>query len=220
MLGLLGKKKGMTQIFSANGDVVPVTVVEVGPCTVVQKKTQKTDGYSALQIGYEIRRPKNMSKAERGHLEKKGLPLFTHLGEFRVDDVAPFSAGDKLFASGFKAGDMVDVRGLTKGRGFQGVMKRHGKHGGPAAHGSDFHRRPGSIGMRSYPGRVFKNTRLPGHMGDTYVTIKNLEVVGVRPDDNVLLVRGAVPGARESLLEVVLSSDKLESRPELKGART
>lgn len=219
MLGLLGKKKGMTQVFSADGDVVPVTVVEVGPCTVVQKKTKETDGYAALQIGYKIRRPKGMPKAERGHLEKKGLPLFTHLGEFRFDDVAPFNAGDKLLVNGFKAGDMVDVRGLTKGRGFQGVMKRHGKHGGPAAHGSDFHRRPGSIGMRAYPGRVLKNTRLPGHMGDVYVTIKNLEVIEVRPDDNVLLIRGAVPGARESLLEVVLSKEKLESRPELKGAK-
>jgi len=216
MLGLIGKKKGMTQIFDQNGDYVPVTVVELGPCVVVQKKTVDSDGYNALQLGYASKRASRMTKAMRGHFEKKSLPLFAHLKEFRMDDVTAFNQGDELCVSGFKAGDMVAVSGFSKGRGFQGVMKRHGKHGGPAAHGSDFHRRPGSIGMRTWPGRVFKNTRLPGHMGDTAVTIKNLQVAAVMPEENAILIRGAIPGCREGLVEVVLSKGCISERAELK----
>jgi len=218
MLGLIGKKKGMTQIFDEHGDVVPVTVVELGPCTVVQKKTEDTDGYNALQLGFGISKPGRMTKARRGHCEKKGLPLFTHLKEFRTNDVENFASGDKLLVTGFKVGDTIDVTGVSKGRGFQGVIKRHNKHGGPASHGSGFHRRPGSIGMRTFPRRVFKNMKLPGHMGDECVTIKNLVVAGVRSDDNVILIRGAIPGTREGFVEVILKNEMLEGRPELKKA--
>lgn len=216
MLGLLGKKKGMTQFFNGKGDLVPSTVVELGPCTVVQKKTKDTDGYDALQLGFEIKRPKGVTKAMRGHFEKKGLPLYTHLKEFRTEKASEFNVGDELLVTGFKVGDIIDVRGRTKGRGFQGVMKRHGKHGGPGSHGSGFHRSPGSIGMRTSPARVFKNMKLPGHMGDENVTTSHLEVVGVRPEDNILIIRGAVPGCREGLLEIVLSKGLLEDRTELK----
>jgi len=214
----MGRKKGMTQIFGDNGNQIPVTVIEVGPCTVTQKRTTESDGYNALQLGFGITKPKRMSKPRRGHLEKKGLPLFTWLKEFRTDNVGNFEAGDELWVGGFKAGDKVHVRGLSKGRGFQGVIKRHGKHGGPASHGSHLHRRPGSIGMRTSPARVFKNTRLPGHMGDEAVCVKNLEVVAVRTDENILLLRGAVPGSKEGFLTITPSDVEFETRPELKSS--
>jgi large subunit ribosomal protein L3 len=215
MLGLMGKKLGMTQVFKDNGDVVPVTVVELGPCTVVQKKTVETDGYNALQLGWRVTTPKRMNKAERGHLEKRKLPLFSVLKEFRTDRAAEFEIGQELCATGFKAGDTVHVSGVTKGRGFQGVMKRHGKHGGPASHGSDFHRRPGSIGMRTWPGHVLKNMKLPGHMGDVAITTKNLEIVSVRPEDNAVLIKGALPGANSGMVVVYCADKSFETRPEL-----
>ncbi|MFH0799864.1 MAG: 50S ribosomal protein L3 [Pseudomonadota bacterium] len=217
MLGLMGKKLGMTQVFTGEGDIVPVTAVEVGPCTVVQKKTSETDGYNALQLGFGITRPGRMNKARRGHLEKKGLPLFTHLKEFRTEFVANFEVGQELSVAGFKPGDTVHVSGVSKGRGFQGVIKRHGKHGGPGSHGSDFHRRPGSIGMRTWPGHVLKNMKLPGHMGDVAVTTKNLEVVAVRTDDNVLLIKGAIPGCNSGMVVVMPAEKDFETRPELKS---
>ncbi len=210
MLGLIGKKMGMAQIFGEDGSQIPVTVVVAGPCAVVQKKTKETDGYNAVQLGFEKANPRRLSKAVRMHQEKKGLEPFVHLREFRTD--AGLEVGQLLTVGTFKVGDTVDVVGTTKGRGFQGVIKRHGKHGGPASHGSDFHRRTGSIGMRTWPGRVFKNTRLPGHMGVDRVTIKNLEVVGVRPDDNALLIKGAVPGARNGLITVINRTKDFEKR--------
>ena len=216
MLGLMGEKLGMTQIFNDSGDVVPVTAVKIGPCAVVQKKTKETDGYNAIQLGFGITKPRRMSKARRGHLEKKGLPLFTYLKEFRTEVVGNFEVGEELCVSGFKPGDIVRVSGVTKGHGFQGVMKRHGKHGGPASHGSDFHRRPGSIGMRTWPGHVLKNMKLPGHMGNVNVTTKNLEVVAVRPQDDVILIKGALPGARSGLLVVTPDAAEFETRAELK----
>jgi large subunit ribosomal protein L3 len=219
MLGLLGKKLGMTQIFGDDGSQIPVTVVHAGPCAVVQKKTKETDGYNALQLGYEKANPKRLAKACRMHQEKKGLEPFVHLREFRTDAAGEFEVGQILTVGCFKVGDIVDVIGTTKGRGFQGVIKRHGKHGGPASHGSDFHRRTGSIGMRTWPARIFKNTRLPGHMGVDRVTIRNIEVVGVRPDDNVLLLRGGLPGARSGMLIVVNRAHDFEKRPELKGKK-
>lgn len=218
MLGLLGKKKGMTQVIKADGEMIPVTVIELGPCTVVECKTKEKHGYTALQLGFCVaKRPSNVTKAMRGHYEKKGLPIYTELGEFRCDCVENFKVGDELCVTGFKPGDLVDIRGTVKGRGFQGVMKRHGKHGGPAAHGSDFHRRPGSIGMRAWPGRVFKNMKLPGHMGTNLVTTQNLEVVDVRADDNVILVKGAVAGTKSGLVMVSVREDKtLADRAEFK----
>lgn len=215
MLGLMGKKMGMTQVFGADGEQIPVTVVELGPCTVTQKMTTDLEGYNAIQLGWGMTRPHRMSKARRGHLEKRGLPLFSHLKEFRTEHVADFEVGQELVVSGFRVGDTVHVSGVTKGRGFQGVIKRHGKHGGPASHGSDFHRRPGSIGMRTWPGHVLKNMKLPGHMGDVHVTTKNLTVVGVRPQDNALLVRGCLPGTRGGLVVVYCAEQNFETRTEL-----
>ena len=219
MLGLLGRKLGMTQLFDADGAMVPVTVLEVGPCTVVQCKGAGAEGYDGLQLGFGSTKPKRISKPQRGHFTKRGLELFRHLGEFRTEHVGEFEVGDVLCVAGFEKGDKVNVRGVTKGRGFQGVIKRWGKHGGPASHGSDFHRRPGSIGMRTWPARIFKNTRLPGHMGCNAVTVRNLEVVEVRPDDNVLLVKGAIPGPRNGFVVVTPAAGGLESRPNLKRAK-
>ncbi len=216
MMGLLGKKIGMTQVFAEDGELTAVTAVEVGPCTVVQKKAAETDGYDALQVGFGRAKAKRMPKALRAHFEKKGLPLATSLREFRTVRASEFAVGDELVAAGFKAGDIVDVSGITKGRGFQGVIKRHGKHGGPAAHGSDFHRRPGSIGMRTWPGRVPKNMKLPGHMGSVNRTIKGLKIVAVRPEDNVILIKGALPGCRGGMLVIKATDESFETRPELR----
>ncbi len=216
MLGFLAKKKGMTQIFDDRGNIIPVTVLEAGPCTVVQVKTEETDGYNSIQIGFEVNpKAKNVNRAMKGHFEKNKVPYLRHVKEFRVDS-SMFNPGDTLYANAFQVGDIVDVRGMSKGRGFQGVMKRHGKHGGPATHGSHFHRTPGSIGMRTWPRRVFKNMKLPGHMGCDNVCIKNLEVVSVR-DNNIILIKGAVPGAKESIVELKLSKGLLENRENLKN---
>lgn len=212
MLGLIGKKLGMAQIFAEDGSQIPVTVVLAGPCSVVQKKTKETDGYNALQLGFEKANPRRLTKAYRMHQEKKGVEPFVHLREFRTETAAEFEVGQTITVGAFKVGDIVDVVGTTKGRGFQGVIKRHGKHGGPASHGSDFHRRTGSIGMRTWPARVFKNTRLPGHMGVDRVTIRNIEVAGIRPDDNVLLLKGGLPGAKNGMLIVVNRAADFESR--------
>lgn len=209
-LGLIGKKIGMTQIFGKNSELIPVTVLQVGPCTVIQKKTKEKDGYEALQFGFgSVKRKERLTKPRRGHFEKKNLECFTTLKEFREFGPQPFEVGQIVKVDLFQAGDTVHVQGMTKGRGFQGVIKRHGKHGGPDAHGSDFHRRPGSIGMRTWPGRVLKNMKLPGRMGYEKVMIRNLTVVDVKPEDHLLLVRGAVPGARGGLVVVTKRTEKL-----------
>lgn len=216
MLGLMGTKLGMAQLFGEEGEQIPVTVVRVGPCTVTQKKTVEKEGYDALQLGFGRAVPRRMAKARRGHLEKRGLPLFVHLREFRTERVGDFEVGQELVVSGFQPGDVVQVAGVSKGRGFQGVIKRHGKHGGPASHGSDFHRRPGSIGMRTWPGHVLKNMKLPGHMGCVRVTTKNLRVVAVRSEDDALLIRGAIPGARGGLVIVSCAKKDFAGRPSLR----
>jgi large subunit ribosomal protein L3 len=215
MLGLMGKKLGMTQVFAADGSFVPVTVLEVGPCTVVQRKTKETDGYDALQLGFGEAKPKRLNKPQRGHLEKKGLKHFQVLREFRTASAGKFEIGQVLSVKGFKTGDVIDVIGTSKGRGYQGVIKRHGKHGGFMSHGSDFHRRPGSTGMGTWPGRLFKNTRLPGHMGVDRVTVKNISVVEVRAEDNVLLIKGAVPGPKDGYILVVSQDANFENRENL-----
>lgn len=192
----------MTQIFDETGAALPVTVVEAGPCTVVQTKNEKTDGYGAIQLGFETAKGHRLNKSQKGHFEKKKTALFRRLKEFRFAGVENFATGQVLTVAGFQTGDVVEILGVTKGRGFQGVIKRHGKQGGPDAHGSDFHRRPGSIGMRTWPGRVLKNMRLPGRMGGDWVKTKNLKIVGVNPQENLLLVHGAVPGSREGLVVI------------------
>ncbi len=199
--GLIGIKLGMTQIFTADGRVIPVSVVEAGPCRVVTKKTVERDGYEAVQLSFKEVKEKYLTMPLLGHFKKNGIPPSKYLVEFK-GDIAPLKIGQEVGVDIFKEGDMIDVTGVTKGKGFQGVVKRHKFAGGPATHGSMFHRAPGSIGSSSYPSRVRKNKRLPGHMGNKRRTVQNLEIVGVRKEDNILLIRGAVPGSRGSLVMV------------------
>jgi len=193
---LLGKKIGMTQIYDAQNVLVPVTVVEAGPCPVVQVKTVENDGYNAVQIGFGAKKPKNASKAEQNHAAKAGLAQTPRvLGEVRLAEAPTVKVGDIITVTAFQEGQFVDVIGVSKGKGFQGVVKRFRVAGGPAAHGSMFHRRIGSIGMRQTPGRSWKNQRMPGHMGSVQRTVQNLKVVKVIAEKNLILVKGAVPGA-------------------------
>ena len=193
---ILGKKIGMTQVYNAQNVLVPVTVVEAGPCPVVQIKTIQVDGYNAVQIGFSKQKTKNASKAEKNHAAKAGLEDAPRvLSEVRLDAPSINKIGDVITVSTFTEGQLVDVTGVTKGKGFQGVVKRFRVAGGPATHGSMFHRRIGSIGMRQTPGRVFKNQAMPGHMGQLQVTMQNLIIVKVLPEKNLILVKGAIPGA-------------------------
>ena len=202
MKGIIGKKIGMTQIFDEKGNVIPVTVIETAGNVVTQVKTVETDGYNSIQLGYGEVKSKHINKPLEGHFKKAGVENKKHLREFRTEDVANYKVGDEVKTDIFAAGDKVDVQGTSKGKGFQGVIKRHGQHRGPMGHGSMYHRRPGSMGATSTPGRVFKGKKLPGHMGRVTVTIQNLEVVKVDTDKNVLLVKGSVPGAKGAILKV------------------
>jgi large subunit ribosomal protein L3 len=197
---LLGKKVGMTRVYDAQNVLVPVTVVEAGPCPVVQVKTTDSDGYNAVQIAYGEKREKLLSRAEVGHLKKHGIAekCYAHLAEVRLSGAPGVKSGDVVTVANFAEGSFVDVIGTSKGRGFQGVIKRHGMAGGPAAHGSMFHRRVGSIGMRMTPGRTLPGQRMPGHLGNKQRTVQNLQVVKVLPEKNVLLIRGGIPGANGS----------------------
>ena len=196
MLGLIGKKIGMTQVFDDQGSLMPVTVVEANPCPVVQVKDGASDGYSALKVGFQEVPDHRVNRPERGAFEKVDVAPHKHLREFRIDDVSGYAAGDLLNVDIFEAGERVDVTGRSKGKGFQGGVKRHGFKGGPKTHGqSDRHRAPGSIGQSSTPSRVFKGTRMAGHMGDRQVTVKGLRVVRVDKERNLILLKGAVPGA-------------------------
>jgi large subunit ribosomal protein L3 len=214
-LGLLARKRGMTQVFGNDGNVIPVTVLEAGPCTVVQVKSQASDGYEALQIGFEPKK-KNVTKPMAGHFKKANVPASRGLREVRLKSTEGYQVGQTLTADVFKPGELVDVSGVTKGQGFQGGVKRHGWSGGDATHGSMFHRAPGSIGASSDPSRVFPGHRLPGRMGAEPRTISHLEVVRVLPDQNLLLVKGAVPGATGGLV-LVRKSVKL-SKAQQKAA--
>ena len=199
MKGILGRKIGMTQIFTEAGEVVPVTVVEAGPVVVTQVKTIETDGYNAVQVGFVDAKEKSLNKPQKGHLAAANT-LKKHLKEFRVESVDAYTVGQEIKADVFAAGEMIDVTGISKGKGFQGPIKRHGQSRGPESHGSRYHRRPGSMGACSYPGRVFKNKKLAGHMGSVKVTVQNLEVVRVDADKNFILVKGAIPGAKGSVV--------------------
>ena len=194
--GILGKKIGMTQFFDDEGRVVPVTVLQAGPCVVVQRKNVARDGYEAIQVGLvDFMREKLVKKPQRGHFAKAGVAPMRFLREFRLEDGdEAFQPGDRILAEHFKPSEKVSITGTSKGKGFQGVVKRHGFRGGRKTHGSMFHRAPGSIGQSAWPSRVFKGVRLPGRMGGNRVTVSGLEIVEVHPDDNVILVRGAVPG--------------------------
>lgn len=198
MKGILGKKIGMTQVFTEDGRLVPVTVIEAGPAKVVQKKGKDKDGYETLQVGFDIiRKEKNVTKPMKGHFKKTSSPVFRFLREI---DMEGFNAGDDIAVDIFSKGEKVSVIGTSKGKGFQGVMKRHNYSGGPGSHGSMFNRAPGSMGASSFPSRVWKNTALPGHMGNDRVTIKNIEIFDVRKEQNLMLVKGAVPGANGGYL--------------------
>jgi len=201
---LLGKKVGMTQIYDGDNAIVPVTVVEAGPCPVVQVKTLETDGYNAVQLGFGPQKEHRLTKADLGHAKKAGVNGHSRLAEVRLKDAATLKAGDVVTVTSFKEGQYVDVIGETKGKGFQGVVRKHGVSGGPAAHGSMFHRRIGSIGMRQTPGRTWKNQAMPGHMGSVRRTVQNLKVVKIIEEKNLILIKGAVPGANGS--DVVIRS--------------
>lgn len=201
--GIIGKKVGMTQIFAPDGTVTPVTVIKAGPCVVVQRKTVSTDGYEAVQLGLvEEKAPRKTNKPMAGHFKKAGLPPTRVLRELRLEAGDGVNVGDQVLASAFAANDKVDIIGTSKGRGFAGFVKRHGFGGGRATHGSMFHRAPGSIGASAYPSRVIKGTRMAGHMGVERNTIRNLKIVQVNVEENLILVKGAVPGPNGAVVVI------------------
>ncbi len=205
--GLIGKKLGMTQLFWDDGSVIPVTAIEAGPCVVIQKKVQGTDGYDAIQLGFDRVKEKAVTKPLKGHFKKADRGSFRILREFRLESIDEYDVGSELNVDIFQVGEYVDVVGTTRGRGFAGVVKRYGFKGGKATHGSMFHRAPGSIGASAWPSRVFKGKRLPGHMGNRRQTVQNLMVVGVRPEENIILVKGAVPSSTNG---IVLIKDSIK----------
>jgi large subunit ribosomal protein L3 len=212
MLGLIGRKIGMTQVFDPKGELIPVTVIQAGPCTVVQTRTAARDGYAALQLGFAEKKPQRSTKAYRNHCLKAGKGVFAVLHEFVPADDTAYTVGQEITVeSVFKPGDRIDVGGTTKGRGFTGVIKRHRFSGFPGSHGThEYFRHGGSIGNRSFPGRVFKGKRMAGQYGNEGVTTQNLEVIAVRPAEHLLLVRGCVPGARNGVVVI---------HPAVKGMR-
>ena len=199
---ILGKKLGMTQLFDENGALIPVTVVEAGPCRVIQKKTVENDGYEAVQIGYGEKKEKHTTKPMQGHFKKAGAGYMKYLRELKLESAGEMNVGDEIKADVFVAGDKVDATAISKGKGFQGAIKRHGQHRGPMTHGSKYHRHAGSNGACSDPSKVFKGKKMPGHMGHKKVTTQNLVVVRVDAEKNLLLVKGAVPGPKKSLVTV------------------
>ena len=202
MKGIIGKKLGMTQIFLEDGTRVPVTVIQAGPCYVVQKKTADHDGYSAVQVGFESVAAANVNKPYLGHCTKSGHGVFRHLREFKNDQVESMNVGDEITVNEFMVDDVIDVTGTSIGKGFQGVIKRWNFKGGRASHGSRFHRAPGSIGASATPSRVFKNKKMPGQMGNAQVTVQRLKIVRVDAADNLLLIKGAVPGHKNSIITI------------------
>ena len=201
--GMMGKKLGMTQIFTADGRRVPVTIIEAGPCVVLQKKTVATDGYDAVQVGFGEKAAHRVSKPQLGHFKKAGKGAFATLREFSADNVDEFNVGDEITCGTlFKIGDIVDVTGTSKGKGFQGVIKRWNFAGGRMSHGSHFHRAPGSIGCSAWPSRVFKGKKMAGQMGNERSTIQNLAIVDVRPDENLIYIKGAIPGPRNGVVMI------------------
>jgi large subunit ribosomal protein L3 len=200
--GLLGRKLGMTSIFINDGRYVPVTVVELGPCVVTQIKRMATDGYNALQLGFMRKKGSHTNQPLKGHFEKSGGQYFSHIKEFAADEPESYTLGQTLSVEMFSVGDIVEVTGKTKGRGFAGVIKRHGFHGGKKSHGSHSHRIPGSVGCSAWPAKVIRGKKMPGHYGNERRTIRNLEVVGIRPEKNLIMIKGALPGSKSSVIEV------------------
>ena len=201
--GLIGKKIGMTQIFDEKGNVIPVTVIECGPCVVAQKKTAENDGYDAIQLGFMDAKAKHMTKAEQGHFGKNGLQIKKHLKEFRYDDCSKYNVGDVITVDTFAAGEKVDITGMTKGHGYSGVVKRWNCHKLRMTHGvGPVHRQPGSMGANSSPSRIFKNKKMAGQYGNEQVTVQNLKVVKIDSENNLIAVKGAVPGAKNGIVFV------------------
>jgi len=199
VLGIIGRKLGMTQLFLEDGSVVPVTVVEAGPCPVIQKKTKEKDGYNAVQLGFIPQKSKKVNKPLSGHFKKAGVQPTYYLKEFRLEEVEGIEVGQVITVDLFKPGDIVDVTGLSKGRGFTGVMKRHGFHGAPGSHGThEYFRHGGSVGSATYPHHVFKGLKMPGHHGNQKITIQNIKIVDIKEDQNLLLLQGGIPGSRNS----------------------
>ncbi|MDD2375913.1 MAG: 50S ribosomal protein L3 [Clostridia bacterium] len=199
---IYGKKLGMTQIFAENGKAIPVSVIEIKPCTIVSKKTVDKDGYNAIVVSFGEIKEKNVIKPRKGIFAKANVPVQRHLREIKVENLDEYEIGKSLDLSVFEIGDRVDVQGTSKGKGFQGVIKRHNQHIGPMTHGSMYHRRPGSMGATTSPGRVFKGKKLPGHMGSVVRSILNLDVVKIDFDKNVLLVKGSIPGSKKAIVRV------------------
>ena len=201
--GLIGKKIGMTQIFDEKGNVIPVTVIECGPCVVAQKKTAENDGYDAIQLGFMEAKAKHLTKAEKGHFEKNGIQLKKHLKEFRYDDCSKYNVGDVITVDTFAAGEKVDITGMTKGHGYSGVVKRWNCHKLRMTHGvGPVHRQPGSMGANSSPSRIFKNKKMAGQYGNEQVTVLNLKVVKIDSEKNLIAVKGAVPGSKNGIVFV------------------
>ena len=199
---ILAKKIGMTQIFNEDGVLTPVTVLEAGPCVVTQVKTVENDGYSAVQVGFVNKKEKNVNKPMKGHFAKAGVACKRYVKELKLDNAEEYNLADEIKAEVFEAGDKIDATAISKGKGFQGAIKRHGQSRGPMAHGSKYHRHAGSNGACSSPSKVFKGKKMPGHMGAKKITIQNLEVVRVMADENVILVKGAVPGPKKCLVTI------------------
>lgn len=202
MKNMIGKKIGMTQIFKEDGSIVPVTVIEAGPLVVVQKKTVEIDGYNAIQVGFQNIKEQRMNKPAKGHFNKGNLEYKKYLREFRVENPDEFEIGQEIKADVFEAGDLIDVTGTSKGKGTQGVIKRHGFGRGRESHGSKFHRAPGGMSAGTYPGRVFKGHRMAGRMGNERVTVQNLEIVRVDAEKNLILIKGAIPGPKKGLVTI------------------
>jgi 50S ribosomal protein L3, bacterial len=199
---ILGRKVGMTQIFDANGKIVPVTVVEAGPCVVIQKKTVENDGYESIKVGYGEVKEKLVNKPMKGQFAKAGVGIKRYVKEFKLEDTVAYSVGQEIKVDIFAEGDKIDVSGVSKGKGFQGTIKRWNAHRGPMSHGSKFHRAVGSMGGSSDPARTFKNKKLPGHMGNVNTTVLNLQVVKVLPEKNVILIKGGIPGPNKGIVVI------------------
>jgi large subunit ribosomal protein L3 len=209
---IIGKKLGMTRLFSQEGNIVPVTVIEAGPCPIIQKKTKEKDGYDALQVGFLPKKPNRINRPLTGHVKKSGMGGFYVLKELRVDEVEPYELGQQIAVDIFQLGDLVDVAGTSKGKGFSGVMKRHGFRGSPGSHGThEYSRHGGSIGAAANPSRTYKGKKMPGHFGNQRVTVQNIEVVEVRPERNLIFLKGAVPGWRNGI--VIIRQAKKAATP-------
>jgi len=212
-LGIIGRKLGMTQLFLEDGSVVPATVVEAGPCRILQKKTKEKDGYNALQLGFLPKNSQRVNKPLSGHFKKAGVGPFAYVREFRVESVEGFESGGEVALSLFKPGDIVDVTGLSKGKGFTGVMKRHGFRGSPGSHGThEYFRHGGSVGSAAYPHHTFKGLKMPGQHGNRKVTVQNIRVLDVKEDQNLILLKGGIPGSRHGLI-LIRSAIKKRGSP-------